>query len=313
MNKPVESSGNADQPDAAKVEDPAICGIIMPIAEFGSRTAKHWASVLDIVKRAIVKSGLRPRPVWENEAVDIIHERIILNIFNDPIVVADVSCLNPNVMFEIGMRITLGKPIIMIGDKETVSSLPFDTKIIDHLTYDGALQFHDVEEFIGLLSEKIQAIKNIYDNNSYKPFIRKMGPVEIVAPSTESVPEIKAVMNKLNTLEMAIMKLRLAGASLGSSSVKARMKDNIKISYDIVDQRSNSGSFRILFDGDPLVDNDGFIKSILSLDGMDSVGLGWGERGRIFEIIPSPGRDIDNNDINYFKSCIASAEKRLGD
>ncbi|WP_353118770.1 hypothetical protein [Myroides odoratus] len=53
------------------------------------------------------------------------------NIYNDEIVVCDVSSKNPNVMFELGLRLAFDKPTIIIKDEKTGYS--FDTGVIEHL------------------------------------------------------------------------------------------------------------------------------------------------------------------------------------
>src|SRR6476469_1468739 len=52
--------------------------------------------------------------------------KIITGIDNADLIVADVTLNNANVMYELGVAHTLGKPTIMIA--EDVSQLPFDIR-----------------------------------------------------------------------------------------------------------------------------------------------------------------------------------------
>ena len=115
------------------------CGIIMPISAIGDCTEQHWADVRDIIETAINTAGFEPRLVSDAEEVGIIQKRIIQNVYNDPIVVCDVSGKNPNVMFELGLRLAFDKPTIIIKDEKT--SYTFDTALIEHLEYPQDLRF----------------------------------------------------------------------------------------------------------------------------------------------------------------------------
>ena len=51
-------------------------------------------------------------------------EKIVTGIAEASLVVADITALNPNVMYELGIAHTLGKPVIMIT--QNIEELPFD-------------------------------------------------------------------------------------------------------------------------------------------------------------------------------------------
>ena len=59
-----------------------------------------------------------------------INDRVIRNIYDSDLVIANLTQLNPNVMFEIGMRYSFGKPALVIAEEGT--RLPFD--VIDENT-----------------------------------------------------------------------------------------------------------------------------------------------------------------------------------
>src|SRR4051794_24255330 len=94
------------------------CGIVMPISALDGCSEAHWADVLDILKTAIKSAGFRPDLVSRSDEVTIIHKTIITNLYDNPIVVCDVSGKNPNVMFELGIRLAFDKPTIIIKDDQ---------------------------------------------------------------------------------------------------------------------------------------------------------------------------------------------------
>ena len=61
---------------------------------------------------AIRLAAFDPRMVSDSDEVSVIQKRIVQNIYNNPIVVCDVSGKNANVMFELGMRLAFDKPVV---------------------------------------------------------------------------------------------------------------------------------------------------------------------------------------------------------
>ena len=114
--------------------------------------------------------------------VGIIQKRIIQNIYDNPIVVCDVSGKNPNVMFELGLRLAFDKPTIIVKDDKT--SYSFDTAPIEHLEYPRDLRFARIVAFKDQLMDKIKAThtKATTDKN-YTTFLKHFG--------TFTVPKIE--------------------------------------------------------------------------------------------------------------------------
>lgn len=72
-----------------------------------------------VISEAITDAGLHPSLVSDASDVGIIQKRIIENLYFNPIVVCDVSGKNPNVMFELGLRLAFDKPTIIVKDNRT--------------------------------------------------------------------------------------------------------------------------------------------------------------------------------------------------
>jgi hypothetical protein len=65
--------------------------------------------------------------------IGVIQKRIVQNLYSSDVIVCDVSGKNPNVMFELGMRLAFDKPTLIVKDDKTDYS--FDTGIIEHVPY----------------------------------------------------------------------------------------------------------------------------------------------------------------------------------
>ncbi|HJA16100.1 MAG TPA: hypothetical protein H9796_13650 [Candidatus Butyricimonas faecavium] len=130
------------------------CGIIMPISSCSGYTEEHWVNVLNIIKEAISNTGnFAPVPVWLETKTDVIHSTIISNIIKCDIIVCDMSTNNPNVMYELGLRMTMRKPVVII--KDDVTKTPFDTNVLRYEQYPKDLHYFKIEAFIKKLSEII--------------------------------------------------------------------------------------------------------------------------------------------------------------
>ena len=125
---------------AKKDGNPPKAFIIMPIStpeaslSLYQNDSEHFSHVLEhVFVPALEKAGFVPIPPVAKGS-DIIHAEIINNLEKSDLVLCDISCLNPNVFFELGIRTALDKPVCLVADDKT-NTIPFDTKIINYHTY----------------------------------------------------------------------------------------------------------------------------------------------------------------------------------
>jgi hypothetical protein len=117
----------------------------MPIAEIEGLDAEHWTEVKSILQEAITDAEFNGDLVSFSPDVAVIHKNIVRNLYDNPIVVCDVSAKNPNVMFELGMRLAFDKPTIIV--KDDLTDYSFDTSPIEHLEYPRDLRFYKIQDF----------------------------------------------------------------------------------------------------------------------------------------------------------------------
>lgn len=184
------------------------CGIIMPIAKHPDYQSGHWKDVLDILSEAISETEFEPRLVSDDVAIGLIHDRIVTNIYNDEIIVCDVSSKNPNVMFELGLRLAFDKPTIIVKDEKTGYS--FDTGVIEHISYPSSLRFSEIVAFKEELAKRIKATyAKSQAEKDYSPFLKSFGKT-IVPTSLEKteIPESKFIMEQLSVIRHEMRRLR---------------------------------------------------------------------------------------------------------
>ena len=108
------------------------CFIIMPITvpdhlleTYGS-DKNHFTDVLKhLFEPAIRLAGFDPVPP-SSDGSRVIHRDIAEKLHNANMVLCDMSALNPNVFFELGMRTAMNKPVCLVRDS-ALPKLPFDT------------------------------------------------------------------------------------------------------------------------------------------------------------------------------------------
>lgn len=182
------------------------CGIIMPISTLDGCNEQHWLDVKNILTESIESSGFDANLVSNADDVGIIQKTIIQNIYDNPIIVCDVSGKNPNVMFELGMRLAFDKATIIVKDDKT--SYSFDTSPIEHLTYPRDLRFNKIVEFKKELSEKIKAtIKKSKEDKDFSTFLKHFGKFTVAKLETTEISKEEFIIEELRDLRYTLQKV----------------------------------------------------------------------------------------------------------
>ncbi|QKU80158.1 hypothetical protein HPY08_14725 [Vibrio cholerae] len=188
------------------------CGIVMPISGIDGCSESHWSEVLEILTDAIEDAGFDGNLVSNADDVGIIHKRIIQNLYDNPIVVCDVSCKNPNVMFELGLRLAFDKPTIIVKDDKT--SYSFDTSAIEHLEYPRDLRFSQVVDFKKKLSEKIKATyKKATTDPDYTTFLKHFGEFKVAKLDKKEVSGQEYILDELRNLRRSMASIERTSLS----------------------------------------------------------------------------------------------------
>lgn len=151
------------------------CGYVMPISDSHDYRSGHWREMRVIFDEVCAMVGLKdPIIVSESNEVNIIHANIVRNLFEKDIIICDVSSRNPNVMFELGLRIAFDKPIVIIKDDAT--DYCFDTGTIQHLSYPKDLRYESIKKFKDELKRKIEStLKKYHKEPNESPILELFG------------------------------------------------------------------------------------------------------------------------------------------
>lgn len=210
---------------------PPVCGIVMPISAIDGVSEAHWADVRDIFTDAIDTAGFAANLVSDADDVGVIHKRIIQNLYENPLVVCDVSGKNPNVMFELGLRLAFDKPTIIVKDDKTAYS--FDTSGIEHLEYPRDLRFGRIVDFKSKLSDKIRKThERATTDANYTTFLKHFGDFKVARIERTEVTISEFMLDELKNLNAAVSALSSRAArSAGSSRLQISKREASRLNY----------------------------------------------------------------------------------
>ncbi len=119
-------------------EERKNCFVIMPFSATESCTEDEWTEIFEhVIKPAVEESGFNYKCDRANLHFGSIIEDILDNLNRSDLVIADITNRNPNVLYELGVRHTLGGPVIVISqNKEDIpfDLIPYIVKIYDWKT-----------------------------------------------------------------------------------------------------------------------------------------------------------------------------------
>jgi len=126
--------------------------VIAPIGERKSEI-RRWSDEVSksLIEPIAKKLGYTAVRADQISRTGLITNQIMSHIFNDALVIADLTGYNPNVFYELGVRHTIQKPVIILIDAE--DKIPFD------LTNSRAIKLH--KDWSGLDEAKEEFSKQI--------------------------------------------------------------------------------------------------------------------------------------------------------
>src|ERR1700733_4224367 len=176
---------------------------------------EHFQHVLDyLFAPALRLAGFTIMPPVTSGAM-VIQADIIEKLETADLVLCDLSGLNPNVFFELGVRTSLDRPVVLVKDDRT-PVVPFDVASINTYTYKSSTAPWILKNEVPSLVEHIENAmqKNPTDNHLWKIFgLTKRGsPTEPKGGSTEERIEAKLdlFMDEISAIVSSVTSQRVA-------------------------------------------------------------------------------------------------------
>lgn len=167
-----------------------------------------------------------------------INNQVIIEIYNADLVIANLTDLNPNVMYELAIRHSLKKPVIMIMEKGN-GKLPFD--VINERTIFYTNDFQGVLDLREQLIKVEKSLRNAKISNPIFDALSTYVSDETLIKGVENINAedanvLKVILNKLNSLEASTITSRNSESSSNSSSMET-LSVSVDFSTDTSDNK----------------------------------------------------------------------------
>ena len=93
----------------------------------------------EVIKPVCKTNNIDPIRADESKKTGLILSDIIKRIYEAKFIIAEITPRNPNVFFEIGFAMAIGKPVIFIADINNEENLPFDVSGFRVLFYENSI------------------------------------------------------------------------------------------------------------------------------------------------------------------------------
>ncbi len=205
----------------------------MPISGTAEYPASHWADMLQLIQEAAKDAKFTCEIVSATGRDDIIHASIVTNIYQNEIVVCDVSSRNPNVMLELGLRLASKLPVIIIFDGE--GNYPFDIGTIRYLRYRKDMRYYDINKFKNELTAKILEVQESHKKGTYKSFLSHFKNVDFdldsIGTETQTLKEFLGSIDE----RLANMEQSKKNSSISNANILYKRAPRIQLAETIVD------------------------------------------------------------------------------
>lgn len=143
------------------------CFVVTPIGNEGTDIRKRADQVFKYIVSPVCEAvEFEPIRVDKINSADEITQTILDYLKSAELVIADMSCHNPNAFYEMGYRAAIGKPMIHLKEKN--EKIPFDVSGIRAFDYDlGDLD--SVDEVKNRLIKTIKAFNIVENTLDTKP------------------------------------------------------------------------------------------------------------------------------------------------
>ena len=148
-------------------EEKKNCFVITPIGGDGSAIRRHIDGIIQAAIVPVLEPEYKVVVAHKISEPGSITKQVIKHIYSDALVITNLTEKNPNVMYELAFRHSLGKPVIMIAEKGT--NLPSDIIMERTIFYQN-----DASGVLELREELEKALKERQLDSIAVNSIRKM-------------------------------------------------------------------------------------------------------------------------------------------
>lgn len=146
------------QKKASELKTKKTCFVVTPIGKPESDIRRHIDGIINIAIEPALGSEFSIEAAHTYFNSTSITKQVYQKLYECDLVIANLTELNPNVMYELGIRFCFGKPTILIAKKDT--KLPFDINEQRTFFYkDDALGMLELKESLEKIKETLTTDK----------------------------------------------------------------------------------------------------------------------------------------------------------
>jgi len=187
-----------------------ICFVITPIGEKDTPTRRAADGLIQSVVRPALRGRLEVKGAHEIDLPGSITRQVIEYLLDSELVVANLTELNPNVMYELAIRHAIGLPVVTVAEEET--RLPFD--VADERTIFYKNDLAGVDELVPQLASAVtEALLNESPDNP----VSRVRQAAVMLKGVEKDDFQHYVLERLERIERVLER-----SSIGESSVSSR-------------------------------------------------------------------------------------------
>lgn len=218
-----------------KVKKDKTCFLISPIGEPASSTRVRADFLMEMIVRPVLENQFNYKVERSdgNYQPGTIDDQIFDSISNFDLIIANLTELNANVFYELGIAHSMGRPVIQMA--ETGVKVPFDTATnrVNFYNIKNVQGFKDAQTALAKVVKAVEANDYSVEN----PFTRYRGRSAKLAKATpfekqmltlaKTLPSILARLERLEAPPPGIDFLKIGTSSvLGSGTRRYSQIDN---------------------------------------------------------------------------------------
>ncbi|MDB5003033.1 MAG: hypothetical protein JWQ34_1258 [Mucilaginibacter sp.] len=219
MTKPKEDA----EPQETISADIKPCFIITPIGELNSPiNLKAKGLINSVIEPVLREFGFDAIPAYKMADSGSINRQVLKSIISNELVIANLTGLNPNVMYELAVRHAVRLPVIIMAEDDT--KLPFDINDQRTIFYSDTLLGSEIAK--PSLRAAIEAVLRSKEEPVDNPIYQVYEEISVIKSSKGKEQSIdEYLLKRFDRLENAITRL----SNNGEKSISTTLNKGVEI------------------------------------------------------------------------------------
>lgn len=197
------------------------CFFISPIGDKGTEVRRRSDFVLErIVKKAAERLHLEPVRGDQIRQPGMVTEQVMYHATEARAAVADITDNNPNVIYELGIRAAVPKPVVLIVEEGSVA-VPFNIQGLRKITYNR----HDDASVTTCIDEIVDYLTNSYPSSYLESPTSRLVRSSTIMPSIPPGYEIGCRIGRRN-IECGILNVVVSTTGLPTDN-------GVRVAFDV--------------------------------------------------------------------------------